>query len=177
MCPDVWWGANLTLTRAHVLSATARGSGAPSDLAPGRQKAAEPRLLFHVASVGGRTVQPAACCSASPPMGGRLALRPGPMRAAGSELGSGVGLFNLRGGQQSAPSATDGCVSAMVTLPSFSHITNVGRNTRSRRPRVSDPPGRCRGLKVAVDFVAVAASELSGTLVPVNASEQLQPLG
>lgn len=45
--------------------------------------------------VDGRTVHPAACCSAIPPMRARLPLSPGPMRAAGSGLGSRVGLFNL----------------------------------------------------------------------------------
>lgn len=54
--------------------------------------------------VDGRSVRPAACCSASPPIRARLPLSSGPMRAAGSGLGSRVGLFNLRGGQQAAPS-------------------------------------------------------------------------
>lgn len=75
----------------------------------------------------GRTVHPAACCSASPPMRARLALSPGPMRAAGSGLGSRVGLFNLRGGQQPAPRSAgwmdgwmDVCRPAMVTLTQLS---------------------------------------------------------
>lgn len=64
----------------------------------------------------------------------------------------------------------------MVTLPSFSNITDVGRNTWSHGPHVNDQHGRCSGLKVTVDFDVVIASELSGTLLIVNVSEQLQAL-
>lgn len=123
--------------------------------------------------VGGRTVHPAACCSASPPMGGRLELGPGPMRAGRPGLESRVGLFSPRGGQQSAPSLADGCVSVMVTLPSFSSTADVGTNPRSRRPRVSGQLSRCSGVKVTGDFDGIIASELSGTLLIVPVSEPL----
>lgn len=77
-------------------------------------------------------LHPAACCSAAPPMRGREPRSPDPMRAAGSGLGLRVGLFNLWGEQQSAPSVPDGCVVVMVTLPSFfpiSSVTDVVTNT------------------------------------------------
>lgn len=114
----------------------------------------------------GRAVHPAACCSASPPMRARLALSRGPMRAARSGLGSRVGLFNLRGGQQAAPSAPDGCVSAMVTLSSLSINRAYQCDHEHRRGPAcvpSAPPAFCgqchRGVykRLAAQF----ASELS----------------
>lgn len=88
---------------------------------------------------GGLMLHPAACCSAAPPMRGQEPLSPGPMRAAGSGLGLRVGLFNLWGEQQSAPSVPDGYVVVMVMFPSFyfpplpcppiSSATNVATNT------------------------------------------------
>lgn len=55
-------------------------------------------------------------------------------------------------------------------------IADVGRNTSSRRPCVKDQLSRRSGMKVTVDFEAIIASELSGTLWIVNVSQQLEPL-
>lgn len=55
-------------------------------------------------------------------------------------------------------------------------ITDVGRNTWSRGPRVQDQHSRRSGVKVTVDFEAIIANELSGTLWIVNVSQQLEPL-
>lgn len=136
------------------------GVGRPGAGSHSRQDRAEPRLLFHVAQVGGRTVHPAACCSASPPMRGRLALSPGPMRAAGSGLGLRVGLFNLRGGQQSAPEYHGWMRVGDGNVTQF--ITDVGRNPRSRGPRVKDHHSRRSCMEVTADFEAIIASQLRG---------------
>lgn len=78
-----------------------------------------PRLLFHVASVGGRTVHP--CCLLFSHSANES---PAAAQSQSNEssvvwLGSRVGLFNLWGGQQSALSVPDGCMLAMVTFPSI----------------------------------------------------------
>lgn len=92
--------------------------------------------------LGGWTLRPAACCSAARPMGARLALSPGPMRAAGFGLAPRVGLFNLRGGQQAAaPSAPDRWMLATGAAPPRpDHPDEVIDSAKARRR--SAPVGR-----------------------------------
>lgn len=92
--------------------------------------------------LGGWTLRPAACCSVARPIGTRLALSPGPMRAAGLGLASRVGLFNLQGGQQAAtPSAPDRWMLATGTAaPRSDHPHEVIDPAKARRAHA--PVGR-----------------------------------